>query len=66
MWALIMIQLSYGIGTYNTDVQWVGTYEKMEECFYEREAFIYDMTGSYNGYPPVNTQLVCVRVDFDE
>jgi hypothetical protein len=34
----------------------------MVECFHARDELLLDM-GIYNGIPPVNTQLICIRSD---
>jgi hypothetical protein len=38
------------------------TYNTMIECFTARETLLLDME-IYDGIPPVNTQLVCIRTE---
>ena len=65
MWVVIYIQLLFpSPGIYYTDTQILGQYKTMEKCFHARELYILD-TGRIDGYPKVNTQVVCIRVDKD-
>lgn len=63
-WILVFVNIIY-----NADVEYkepmidgYWTYETMTECFHARDQFLLDME-IYNGMPPVNTQLVCIRTN---
>ena len=55
MWTLVFIVL---IGT-KVDVNIVGNYKSMYECFNEREALSYEV-GKGDGYFKLGSQAVCV------
>ena len=64
MWVLVYIQLFFApVGFYEVDTQILGEYETLIECFTDREYFIIESTGKYDGYPMPNTQAVCIRTD---
>lgn len=63
-WVLVFVSI-----VYNAEVEYkepmiegYWSYKTMVECFHARDEFLLDM-GIYNGIPPVNTQLVCIRTD---
>ena len=63
-WVLVFVNLIY-----NTELEYKEPvieawyeFETMEECFIARDDLLTAMA-SYNGIPPVNTQLVCIRSD---
>lgn len=63
MWALIYIQLVFPTpGTFDVDAQMYSTYKTVNRCFEAREELLLEK-GRVDGYPKVNTQVVCVRLD---
>ena len=58
-WVLVLILVS---STISVDTQVLGAYNTMSECFYARQDRLVDLE-AWEGIPPVNTQLVCVRTD---
>ena len=40
-----------------------GVYNRMDECFYAREEFIWKAFANPEGQPPVNYQVVCIPSD---
>ena len=64
MWVLIYIQLIFpNTGYYDIDVQMLGEYETLTECFMDREYFVIEQTGNTDGYPLTGTQAVCIRTE---
>lgn len=62
-WVLVFINVIYNANAgYNEPMieSWY-EYDTMEECFVGREMLLLDL-GSIDGYPPINTQAVCVKV----
>jgi hypothetical protein len=63
MWVLVFVKLLFPEpGFYDVDAQLYGQYEQIDDCFKARELLIIDM-GSVDGYPPVDTQVVCIRTN---
>jgi hypothetical protein len=61
MWVLVYIKLLFPEpGFYEVDAQIYGQYESMEECFESREMLLLDM-GYINGFPPIESQIVCIQ-----
>lgn len=58
MWVLVYIQLLF---PNDISAIMLGKYDTLSECFDNREQFILEQTGEYDGYPKVGTQLVCIR-----
>lgn len=58
-WVLVLILVN---STTSVDTQVLGAYNKMSECFYARQDVLVDLE-AWEGTPPVNTQIVCVRTD---
>jgi len=58
-WVLVLILVN---STISVDTQVLGVYNTMSECFYARQDVLVDLE-AYEGIPPVNTQIVCVRTD---
>jgi hypothetical protein len=66
MWVLVYIQLVYpSIGFYDIDSQILGEYDSFVECFTDREYYIIEQTGKYDGFPKPGTQAVCIYTDGD-
>lgn len=64
MWVLIYIQLLFpNTGYYDVDVQILGEYESWVDCFKDREHFVMETTGEYDGYPKPGTQAVCIQTE---
>ena len=61
MWGLVYIKLLFPEpGFYEVDAQMYGQYESMEECFENRDMLLLDM-GYINGFPPIESQIVCIQ-----
>jgi hypothetical protein len=63
-WVLVFVNIMY-----NAEVEYKEPvieawyeFDTMEDCFVARDDLLVAM-GSYNGIPPVNTQLVCIRTE---
>lgn len=41
----------------------IDVYQDFNQCAADREQIIYETLGSVNGFPPPNTQLVCIRLE---
>ena len=57
-WVLVYILVE----SLNPNVTKIGVYDSMATCFEARESVLVDLE-AYEGIPPVNTQLVCVKTD---
>ena len=54
-WTLVFIMIVNG----EPEVQNIGTYQSMNDCFHEREKLASKLDGM-NGHFPVNYQAVCI------
>lgn len=57
-WLLVFILVQDGVPTATR----LGEYQSMRNCFFARDSVLVDLE-AYEGIPPVNTQVVCVRTD---
>jgi hypothetical protein len=66
MWVLVYIQLFFPTtGFYEVDAQTLGQYDNFVACFTDREYFVIEQTGKYDGFPLPGTQAVCIYTDGD-
>jgi len=63
-WLLIAITIINSDGYVQNLSPIVSEHDTMEECFDARDDYLYNL-GSTDGFPPVNTQAVCVRTDME-
>lgn len=59
-WALVIIALIDGSGP---EPFLEGIYNDIYSCFAAREEAVWELLGSEDGNPPINTQAVCIRTD---
>lgn len=61
-WVLVFVNIMFNAeaGYKEPVIEGHWTYDSMIECFHARDQLLVDL-GIYDGIPPVNTQLVCIR-----
>ena len=60
-WVLVFITVNYS----NVTAEAIGNYDNMTDCFFAREKFSQTVGGN-EGYFPLNTQAVCIKLDNKE
>jgi hypothetical protein len=60
-WVLLFIDIT---GSSSFAVDQVGRYDSMIECFGVRDEVLVKLD-AYNERPPLNTQLVCVKTEYE-
>ena len=64
-WTLVLINLIFVSGFSIADAELIREYDTFNGCLAAREQLIFDI-GSPNGYPPENTQAVCIKTVYAE
>jgi len=61
-WVLLFIEITSPI---DFDVDQIGRYNSMTQCFEAREEVLVKLKAYDFDRPPINTQLVCVRTEYN-
>lgn len=62
-WVLVAILILGPNPNSDVDINEIGRYNNMVECFRAREDLLVKLE-AYSGIPPINTQFVCVRTEY--
>lgn len=65
MWTLVFINMMLNSQGYmEPTIESYYSYTSLNECFFSRQILLQEI-GSIDGYPPINTQAVCIRTSSD-